>query len=181
VKQIHREVRSLTWPEDVRQDVKYAVRRVIKEPGVTLVAVVTLALGIGVTTAVFSVVNAVLLKSLPYPEPDRLVVLYSQTASWQKMSSSYANFLDWARENRSFSDLAAFRPDDMNLIGLGQPERVPVEMVSASFFRLLGVQPIHGRAFLPADDQLASIPDSTPIDFWSRESRFVCRSRRQTM
>ena len=130
VKQLHREARSLTWPEDVRQDVKYAVRRVIKEPGVTLVAVVTLALGIGVTTATFSVVNAVLLKSLPYPEPDRLVALYSQSASWQKMSSSYANFLDWARENRSFSELAAFRPDDMNLIGQGQPERVPVEMVS---------------------------------------------------
>jgi len=169
-KQIHREVRSLTWPEDVRQDVKYAVRRAIKEPGVTLVAVVTLALGIGVTTAIFSVVNAVLLKSLPYPEPDRLAVLYSQTASWQKMSSSYANFLDWARENRSFSDLAAFRPDDMNLIGLGQPERVPVEMVSASFFRLLGVQPIHGRAFLPADDRLGAVPVALISEsFWKRK------------
>jgi hypothetical protein len=155
---------------DLWQDVRYAARIFQKQPAFAATAVVTLALGIGVTTATFSVVNAVLLKSLPYPEPDRLVVLYSQTASWQKMSSSYANFLDWARENRSFSDLAAFRPDDMNLIGLGLPERVPVEMVSASFFRLLGVQPIHGRAFLPADDQLGAAPAALISEsFWKRK------------
>ena len=87
-------------------------------------------------------VNAVLLSPLPYPEPSQLVALYSRTADEPKGSSSYPNFLDWARDNRSFTDLAAFRPDDLNLIGAGQPERVPAEMVSASFFRLLGVQPI---------------------------------------
>jgi predicted permease len=169
-KQIHREVRSFTWPDNMRQDVKYAFRRLIKDPGFTLIAVATLALGIGVNTAVFSVVNAVLLNPLPYPEPDRLVALYSRTADTPKSSSSYPNFLDWARNNRSFSDLAAFRPDDLNLIGAGQPERVRAEMVSASFFRLLGVQPILGRAFLDADDQLGAAPVVLISEsFWQRK------------
>jgi predicted permease len=169
-KQIHREVRSLTWPDDVRQDVKYSLRRVIKEPGFTLVAVATLALGIGVNTAIFSVVNGVLLNPLPYPESDQLVAVYSRTADAARDSSSYPNFVDWLRDNRSFSDLAAFRPDDLNLIGLGQPERVPAEMVSASFFRLLGVQPILGRTFLAADDQFGAAPVGLISEnFWQRK------------
>ena len=158
VKEIHREVRSLTWPDSVGQDVKYALRRLIKDPGVTLIAVATLALGIGANTAIFSVVNGVLLNPLPYAEPDRLVALYSWTAGEPRDSSSYPNFLDWAASNRSFSDLAAFRADDLNLIGVGQPERVPAEMVSASFFRLLGVQPILGRTFLAGDDEIGAAP-----------------------
>ena len=156
--QIHREVRTFAWPDDVRQDLKYACRRLIKDPGFTLIAVATLALGIGVNTAVFSVVNGVLLNPLPYPGPGELVALYSRTADGPRASTSYPNFLDWLRDNRSFSDLAAFRPDDLNLIGLGQPERVAAAMVSASFFRLLGVQPILGRAFLAADDHLGAAP-----------------------
>ena len=169
-KQVHREVRSFTWPDHVRQDVKYACRRLVKDPAFTLIAVVTLALGIGVNTAIFSVVSAVLLNPLPYPEPDRLVAVYSRTADQSRASSSYPNFLDWVRDNRSFSDLAAFRPDDLNLIGLGQPERVPAEMVSASFFRLLGVQPILGRTFLAADDRLGAAPVALISEnFWQRK------------
>ncbi len=157
-KQVHREVRSFTWPDKMRQDLKYACRRLIKEPGFTLIAVATLALGIGVNTAVFSVVNGVFLNPLPYPDPDQLVALYSRTPDHPRASSSYPNFLDLARDTRSFSELAAFRPDDLNLLGLGQPERVPAEMVSAGFFRLLGVQPIAGRAFVDADDRLGAAP-----------------------
>src|SRR5918996_1190907 len=169
-KQIHREIRSFTWPDNVRQDLQYSFRRLIKDPGFTLIAVATLGLGIGVNTAIFSVVNGVLLNPLPYPEPDRLVALYSRTADGPRASSSYPNFLDWMRENRSFSDLAAFRPDDLNLIGLGQPERVPAEMVSASFFRLLGVQPILGRTFLATDDQLGAAPVALINEnFWKRK------------
>ena len=104
-------MRWFTWPDRVRQDMKYALRRLIKEPGVTVVAVATLALGIGANTAVFSVVNAVLLRPLPYPEPGQLVALYSRTADEPNASSSYPNFLDWAHDSRSFTDLAAFRPD----------------------------------------------------------------------
>jgi predicted permease len=169
-KQIHREIRSFMWPDAVRQDSKYSVRRLIKDPGFTLIAVVTLALGIGVNTAVFSVVNGVLLNPLPYPEPDQLVSVYSRTADEWRGSSSYPNFLDWMRGNRSFSDLAAFREDDLNLIGLGQPERIPAEMVSASFFRLLGVQPILGRTFLDSDDQLGAAPVALISEnFWQRK------------
>jgi predicted permease len=169
-KQVYREVRSFTWPEDLRQDVKYSFRRLVKDPGFTLVAVVTLALGIGVNTAVFSVVNGVLLNPLPYPEPDRLVAVYSRTADTPNDSSSYPNFLDWVRDNRSFSDLAAFRPDDLNLTGRWQPERVPAEMVSASFFRLLGVQPILGRTFSDADDRSGAVPVVLISEgFWQRK------------
>lgn len=156
VKALRTFVRSFTWPENVRQDLKYSLRRLVRDPGFTLIAVATLGLGIGVNTAVFSVVNGVLLNPLPYPEPDRLVAVYSRTADTPRDSSSYPNFLDWVRHNRSFSDLAAFRPDDLNLTGLGQPERVRAEMVSGSFFRLLGVQPILGRTLSAADDQLGA-------------------------
>jgi predicted permease len=169
-KQIHREVRSCTWPDNLRQDVKYSFRRLLKDPGFTLTAVATLALGIGVNTAVFSVVNGVLLNPLPYPEADRLVALYSRTADTPKGSSSYPNFLDWVRNNRSFSHLAAFRPDDLNLVGSGEPERIPAEMVSASFFRSLGVQPILGRSFFDADDQLGAAPAVLISEsFWERK------------
>ena len=169
-KEAHREVRAITWPDDVRQDVKYAVRRLCKDRSFTLIAVATLALGIGVNTAVFSVVNGVLLNPLPYPAPDRLVAVYWRTADQPRDSSSYPNFLDWARRNSSFSHLAAYRPDALNLIGAGQPERVPVEMVSASFFPLLGVQPILGRMFVSAEDE----PGAAPValigeHFWTRK------------
>jgi predicted permease len=169
-KQIHREMRSFTWPDTLRQDVKYSFRRLIKDPGFTLIAVATLALGIGVNTALFSVVNGVLLNPLPYPGPAQLVAVYSRTADEPRASSSYPNFLDWVRDNRSFSDLAAFREDDLNLIGLGPPERVPAEMVSASFFRLLGVQPIVGRTFVATDDQLGAAPMVLISEsFWQRK------------
>jgi putative ABC transport system permease protein len=160
------------WPvlEQVAQDAAYALRSLRRTPGFTAAAVVTLALGIGVNTAIFSVVNGVLLNPLPYPGPDQLVALYSRTADGPRFSSSYPNFLDWVRDNRSFSDLAAFRPDELNLIGLGQPERVPAEMVSASFFRLLGVQPILGRTFLATDDQLGAAPVALISEnFWQRK------------
>ena len=181
-KQIYREVRSFTWPESLRQDLTYSLRRLVKDRGFTLIAVATLGLGIGVNTAVFSVVNGVLLNPLPYPEPDRLVAVYSRTADTPKGSSSYPNFLDWARQNRSFSDLAAFRPDDLNLVGLGPPERVRAEMVSASFFRLLGVQPILGRTFSDADDHTGATPVVLISEgFWQRKFGSAPQALGQTL
>jgi predicted permease len=140
------------------QDLKYGLRMLAKNPGFTVVAVLTLALGIGANTAIFSVVNGVLLNPLRYPEPERLVALYSRDGNFTRSSIAYPNFLDWVRDNRSFSALAAYRGEDFNLMGMGEPERVPGEMVSATFFPLLGVKPVIGRMFLPQEDQVGAAP-----------------------
>jgi predicted permease len=140
------------------KDLRYGLRMMAKNPGFTAVAVLTLALGIGANTTLFSVVNGVLLNPLPYPQPDRLVALYSRTPDSPRWSIPYPNFLDWVRDNRSFSALAGYREEDYNLIGMGEPERLPGEMVSATFFPALGVKPILGRTFLPEDDQVGARP-----------------------
>src|SRR6266498_4346679 len=154
----------------VLQDLRYGLRMLAKSPGFTTVALLTLALGIGANTALFSVINGVLLNPLPYWQPDRLVALYSRTAEFPKSSISYPNFLDWVRDNRSFSTLAAYRPDDFSLTGMGLPERVPVEMISASFFEVLGVTPVAGRSFLPSEDQVGAAPVALiGGGFWKRK------------
>jgi predicted permease len=140
------------------KDLRYGLRMMAKNPGFTAVAVLTLALGIGANTTLFSVVNGVLLNPLPYPQPDRLIALYSRTANSSRWSIPYPNFLDWVRDNRSFSALAAYREQDYNLTGMGEPERVSGEMVSATFFPVLGVKPALGRTFLPEEDQVGARP-----------------------
>ena len=140
------------------QDLRYGLRMLRKNPAFTAVAVITLALGIGANTAIFSVVSGVLLSPLPYPEPERLVALYSKTAEFDRSSISYPNLLDWVRDNRSFSAIAGYRAYDLGLTGMGEPERLPAEMVSASFFTLLGVAPALGRTFAPDDDQVGAAP-----------------------
>jgi len=137
-------------------DLRYGFRMLARNPGFTALIVATLALGIGANTVLFSVVNGVLLNPLPYWQPDRLVALYSRTADSPTWSISYPNFLDWVRDNRSFSGLAAYRADNFNLTGMGEPERLTAEMISASFFPLLGVEPVIGRTFLPEEDQLGA-------------------------
>ena len=173
VEQVKEEVRAIRAGrllEDFAKDVRYAFRTLAKSPGFAAVAVLTLALGIGANTALFSVVNGVLLNPLPYWQPDRLVALYTGTAYYAKVSTSYANFLDWGRDDRSFSALAAYRQDNFNLTGMGEPERVPAEMISSSFFPLLGVEPVIGRAFLPEEDQLGAAPVVLVSGgFWKRK------------
>ena len=172
LKERTRDMDTLQWIETLVQDLRYAGRLLRNSPGFTIVVVATLALGIGANTAIFSVVNGVLLNPLPYWEPDQLVAIYSATSEGDRGISSYPNFLDWARDNRSFSALAAYRPDSFNLAGMGEPEHVPADMVSASFFPLLGVQPILGRTFLPNEDQLGSAPVVLISDgFWKRKFR----------
>ncbi|HXJ91928.1 MAG TPA: ABC transporter permease [Terriglobia bacterium] len=139
-------------------DLRYGLRMLRKNPGVTAVAIITLALGIGANTAIFSVVSGVLLNPLPYPEPERLVALYSKTPEFDRSSISYPNLLDWVRDNRSFSGIAGYRGDDVSLTGMGEPERLPAEMVSASFFPILGVRAAVGRTFLPSEDQVGAGP-----------------------
>ena len=140
------------------QDIRYAVRILSKAPGFTIIAIVTLALGIGANTALFSVVDGVLLNPLPYTQPDRIVAVYTHTRTFNHSSISYPNFLDWVRENRSFSGLAAFREDDMNITGVGEPERLRTEMISANFFAVLGVKPVVGRTFFAKEDQIGAAP-----------------------
>ncbi len=137
----------------VYQDLKYGLRTLVKNPGFTAVALLALALGIGANTAIFSVVNGVLLRPLPYLEPARLVLIYENEAQYKQMSVSYPDFLDWRRENRSFADMAAFRTDDFNFTGAGQPEHLRGGLVSASLLPVLGVNPLLGRNFLPQEDQ----------------------------
>lgn len=139
-------------------DLRYGLRMLRKNPGFTAIAIITLTLGIGANTAIFSVVSGVLLNPLPYPEPDRLVALYSKTAQFDRSSISYPNLLDWVRDNRSFSRIAGYRGYDLNLTGMGEPERLPAEMVSASFFPILGVKAALGRTFTPNEDQVGAAP-----------------------
>jgi len=135
------------------QDLKYGLRTLAKNPGFTAVALLALALGIGANTAIFSVVNGVLLRPLPYLEPTRLIMIWEKTAEFRQMSVAYPNFLDWRRENHSFTDMAAYRGDDFNFTGSGQPEHLTGEFVSASLLPVLGVNPLLGRNFLPQEDR----------------------------
>jgi len=152
------------------QDVRYGLRVLLKSPGFTLVAVLTLALGIGVNSALFSIVNGVLLKPLPFPEPDRLYAIYASTATFQHSSISYPNFLDWEKMNRSFSALGAFRSANYNLTGSGEPERLHAHMISTGFFPALGINPIIGRNITPEEDRAGGTPVVILGDrFWKRK------------
>jgi predicted permease len=152
------------------QDVRYGLRVLLKSPGFTAIAVLTLALGIGANTALFSVVNGVLLNPLPYPDPDRLVAVYSSTPSFEESSISYPNFLDWQKDNHSFSALSAFRTEEYNLTGAGEPERLHGHMITADFFTALGVNPVLGRNILAEEDQAGGAPVAMISDgLWKRK------------
>jgi putative ABC transport system permease protein len=145
--------------ETLWQDVRYGARMLLRSPGFTLVAVLTLALGIGANTAIFTVVNAVLLRPLPYPQPDRLVLLTEHWARFPVLSVSYENYKDWRDQSHSFELVGAARNANLTLTGAGDPDRLQGQVVSASFFDLLGVKPVIGRVILSADDR----PDSAPV------------------
>src|SRR5271168_4433353 len=118
VKEETREVWSFVWLEELWQDIRYGVRMLRKSPGLTVVAVLTLALGIGANTALFSVVNGVLLNPLPYPHPEQLVTLHESKPNFLSGSISYPNFLDWQKDNHSFSSMAVARGNSLSLTGL---------------------------------------------------------------
>ena len=142
-------------------DLRYALRQLIKSPGFTVIAVLALGLGIGANTAIFSVVNAVLLRPLPYPQPERLVILRESTSTFPNGSVSYPNFLDWRAGQRSFTDLALVRRASFNLSipgGDAAPDRMNGARVTASYLSLLGVKPLVGRDLTDADDQPGAAP-----------------------
>src|SRR6266498_581421 len=135
------------------QDLRYGARMLVKKPGFTLIAVLTLALGIGANTAIFSVVNTVLLKPLPYAEPDRLAMLWTDNPKQgvHEEGTSYPTFLDWRAPSHSFAELAlCSRGNPVVLTGTDEPERELGEYVSANLFPLLGVKPVLGRTLTPS-------------------------------
>jgi len=140
------------------QDVRYSLRMIAKAPGFAAIAILTLALGIGANTAIFSVVRAVLLKSLPYPEPDRLVSIREVQSHTGDMSVSWMNFLDWRQQNQSFERLAVTRADHSILTGVGEATQLRAGRVSAAFFPLLGAKPILGRPFSEQEDTSSAAP-----------------------
>jgi putative ABC transport system permease protein len=136
------------------QDVKYALRTLAKNPGFTLIILATLALGIGANTAIFSVVDAVLLRTLPFAESERLAIIWEDAsfAGFPRNTPAPANFVDWKAQNHTFEDMAAIANRSLNITGDGEPERAPSQAVTHSFFSLLGVRPILGRDFRPGED-----------------------------
>jgi putative ABC transport system permease protein len=142
----------------LHQDIHYALRLGRKAPGFTAIAVLTLALGIGANTTLFSVVKGVLLNPLPYLHSEQLVAIYAGTPGVDRGPVVYLNFLDWQRQNRTFASMAIYRNQDYNLTGTAEAERLSGYMVSAEFFSTLGVRPILGRGFRPDDDQLGAAP-----------------------
>ena len=141
--------------ETLWQDLRYGYRMLRKNPGFTAIAVVSLALGIGANTAIFSVVNAVLLKGLPFNEPDRLVMVWEDVsfAGFPRNTPAPANYVDWRSRNEVFDDMAAVAERSFSLTGDGEPERIVVHGATGTFFRLLGVGPVLGRTILPDDDK----------------------------
>ena len=141
--------------ETLIKDIRYGVRGLLKRPGFTVIALITLALGIGANTAIFSVVNAVLLRPLQFRDPEQLVVVWEEAsfAGFPTNTPAPANYVDWKNQNQSFVDMAAAASSSFNITGDGEPERIAANSVNANFFQLFGVQPLLGRGFLPEEDR----------------------------
>ncbi len=143
-----------TWIQDLR----YGLRVLARSRGFTVVAVATLALGIGANTALFSVINGVLLSPLPFPQPDQLVTLHENKPNFEGGSVSYPNFHDWQRDNHTFSSLGLARPSQFILSGVGDAEQVSGEFVSSDFFTVLGVKPVIGRTLAEDEERVGAGP-----------------------
>src|SRR5262245_31704186 len=140
------------------QDIRYGLWMMRRNPGFTCVAALTLALGIGANTAIFSVVNAVLLRSLPYQDPDRLVMVRHYGSHGVSDLVSGRNFLEWRDQAKTFEQVAAYRTITVDLTGHGAPERLSAGLVSANMFQALGVWPALGRAFTLEEDRAGAAP-----------------------
>jgi putative ABC transport system permease protein len=151
-------------------DLRFGLRMLRKSPAFTLIAVIALALGIGANTAIFSVVNALLLRPLPFKNPEQLVMIWENAThlGFPKNTPSPANFLDWQKQSTAFSGMAAVAPKNFNLTGVGEPERLDGRRASANLFDLLGVNPITGRTFVPQDDQPGTKVAILGENLWKR-------------
>src|ERR1044072_2475249 len=136
------------------QDIRYGIRMLLKHPSFTLVAVITLALGIGANTAIFSLVNSILLRPLPFRDPDRLVRMLQASpklglSSWGISQADYAAYRE---QNRTFESVAIYNATATTLTGAGEPERLPIATVTAAFFKVFGANPLLGRTFILGED-----------------------------
>jgi putative ABC transport system permease protein len=175
VKESVRDIRVGASMDNLLQDVRYGLRVLRRNPGFAATAILTLALGIGTTTAIFSVVDAVVFKPLPFPTADRLVRIQSVIAASGNGNgvASYPDFLDWRARNRVFDGMAVFRTNDFNLIGPREPLHLQGAVASAELFSMLGVAPALGRSFLAAEDNPAAASGTDPVilsyGLWQRE------------
>src|SRR5262245_53056403 len=144
--------------ETLFKDLRYGLRGLVKHPGFTAIVVTTLALGIGASTAIFSVVNSVLLRRLPYDQADRIVAIQELDAAGKRVQVTSANFLDWRTQNTVFEHLAAIKTITANLALADQAERIDVAQTSANFFSVFGIQPEYGRLFISSDEQAGHMP-----------------------
>jgi putative ABC transport system permease protein len=158
--------------DSLLQDLRYAVRTLGERPGFAVVAALTIALGVGGTTAMFGVVDAVLLRPLPYAEPDRLVMVWTRTPGGPQAAASWPEFVDWREQNHSFADMAAWRGQSVNLTGGAEPERVIGAFVSDRFFPLLGARAVLGRTFTPAETDPATAQPVAVLGYGLWQRRF---------
>ena len=151
------------------KDLEFAVRSLLKRPAFTAVALVTLMLAIGVNTTIFSVVNAVLLRALPFRDPERLVSVYKRAGVGGLPGTAAYQYLAWQEKQTTFENLGAYSDSDFNLTGLGEPERIACAQVTATLFNTLGVQPIRGRGFAAEEDRPGANNVAVVSDgFWQR-------------
>ena len=152
------------------QDVRYALRQLRKNPAFTAITIAILALGIGANTAIFSIVDAVLLRPLPYKDADKLLVVWQQNPhrGWFENNVSGANFVDWKKQNQVFSDMAAFESNSFNVSGDGNAEEVPGQRVTTNLLSLLAVQPLRGRLFLPEEERQDKTAVIISYGFWQK-------------
>jgi hypothetical protein len=154
IKEMTRDTWGFRWLEEFLQDLRYGLRQLRRNPGFTTVCVITLALGIGANTAIFSVVSAVLFRALPFKNADRLVVVWenNRKQGWDRHPVEGERFFEWVRQNHAFEEMAASNSIDMNLSDSAEAERIRVGLVTSNYFSIRGIEPALGRAFLPTEN-----------------------------
>jgi predicted permease len=170
-KQLLRDQQSIPWLESLLQDLRYAVRLLRRSPAFTSIAILTLALGIGANTALFSIVNAVLFRPLPYPHSEQLVTLRESKPNFATGSISFPNFIDWQKQNTTFASMALMRRGAAyTLTGLGDAEQLNAILISSGFFEQLGIQPVLGRTFTQPEEVVGAAPQVLiTTAFWQRK------------
>ena len=170
VKETTRDAWGRGFLDRLMQDLQFGMRMLAKSPGFTAVAILTLALGIGANTALFSVVNGVLLNPLPYPHPEQLVWLAESKPNFDTGSISFPNFKDWRKQNQTFSMMGTSRGYSFSLTGAGEAEQLKAQFVSSDLLTLLNVQPVIGRLFTEGEDEIGASPIVIISDgFWNRK------------